>query len=181
MTDPMNLPRRHGEKEKGQILKRGTELQHDEPCAPSADSLTLQELEEVAAEAGIDPVYLRRAAFEVDAGTVERYLGEVRGRGAPARERDHRRGRTPRGRFRTYRRSHRTVHERAWTIESARSDDYVAVRTSNKHRTVQITVASRDGQTSIRLEESLRKLAGEFFGACGSMGGTEPDRTIAQR
>ncbi len=71
MTDPRNLPRLYGEKEIGKILKRATELQHDEPPETSADSMTLQELEDIAAEAGIDPAYLRRAALEVDSGTAE--------------------------------------------------------------------------------------------------------------
>ena len=39
--------------------------------------------------------------------------------------------------------------------------------TSNNSRTVQITVTSRDGQTSVRLEENLKKLAGEYFGGLG--------------
>ena len=43
MTDPTNLPRLYGEKEIGQILQRAAELQHDEPPAPSAGSMTLQE------------------------------------------------------------------------------------------------------------------------------------------
>ena len=34
--------------------------------------MTLQELEAIAVEAGIDPAYLRRAALEVDVGTAER-------------------------------------------------------------------------------------------------------------
>ncbi len=42
MTDPTNLPRLFGEKEIGKILKRATELQHDEPPETSADSMTLQ-------------------------------------------------------------------------------------------------------------------------------------------
>ena len=62
MTDRSNLPpslsRVYGDKEIGQILKRATELQGQEPSAPSSSGLTLQELEEVAVEAGIDPRFL---------------------------------------------------------------------------------------------------------------------------
>ena len=108
MTNPTDLPRLYGEKEIGQILERAAELQHDEPPAPSAGSMTLQELEAIAAEAGIDPAYLRRAALEVDIGTAER---------------------------------------------------------STKYAKLQLTVASRDGQTSVRLEENLTKSAGEIFGS----------------
>ena len=71
MTEPLPLPRVYGEKEIGQILKRATDLQHEEPSAPSAAGVTLAELEDIAAEAGIDPVYLRRAAMEVDSGVAD--------------------------------------------------------------------------------------------------------------
>jgi len=71
MTDPTNLPRLYGEKEIGKILKRTTELQHEEPSAPSAGSMSLQELEDIAAETGIDPTFLRRAAPEIDTGAIE--------------------------------------------------------------------------------------------------------------
>ena len=71
MTEPLHLPRVYGEKEIGQILKRATDLQHEEPSAPSAAGVTLAELEDIAAEAGIDPVFLRRAAMEVDSGVAD--------------------------------------------------------------------------------------------------------------
>lgn len=68
MTDSTGTPRRYGEKEIGRILKRATEIQHAEPTAPAASGMTLAELEEIAAEAGIDPRYLRKAARELDSG-----------------------------------------------------------------------------------------------------------------
>ncbi len=42
---------------------------------------------------------------------------------------------------------------------------------SDKTRSLQITVTSRDGQTSVRLEESLKELAGGYFGGFGTTGG----------
>ncbi len=71
MTDSTNLPRLYGEKEIGQILQRAAELQHDEPPTPSAGSMTLQELEAIATEAGIDPAYLRRIVAVIGRGTSE--------------------------------------------------------------------------------------------------------------
>ena len=62
MMDQPNLPHVYGEQEIGQILKRATELQDQEPTAPSSSGLTLRELEEVAVEAGIDPRFLRRVS-----------------------------------------------------------------------------------------------------------------------
>ncbi len=172
MPDPTNLPRLYGEKEIGQILKRATELQHDEPLAPSADSMTLQELEEVAAEVGIDPAYLRRAALEVDAGTAERstlakLVGEelllVREITVPGELRED-------GFERIV-----AVIER---VTSEHGESRLLGRTitwrsdpSNKDRAIQITVASRDGETSLRLEENLKKYASEFFATSTSVGG----------
>jgi hypothetical protein len=71
MVDHPSLPRVYGEKEIGQLLKRATEMQHDEPTAPSASGMTLAELQEVALEAGIDPEYLRRAATELEYGPAD--------------------------------------------------------------------------------------------------------------
>lgn len=71
MTDPKHLPRLYGEKEIGKILKRATELQHEEPSALSADRMTLQELQDIALEAGINPALVRRAAQEIDTGAIE--------------------------------------------------------------------------------------------------------------
>ncbi len=47
------------------------QLQHEEPSALSADKMTLQELQDIALEAGIDPAFLRRAAQEIDTGAIE--------------------------------------------------------------------------------------------------------------
>ena len=44
--------------------------------------------------------------------------------------------------------------------------------TANKSRTIQITVNSRDGQTTLRLEENLTQFAaGLFAGTTGGVGG----------
>ncbi len=165
MTDPTNLPRLYGEKEIGQILKRATELQHDEPPALSADSMTLQELEEVATEVGIDPAYLRRAALEVDAGTAERstwakFVGEelllVKEITVPGELRE--------GGFeRIVGVIERGTSEHGQSSMLGRTLTWRA-ETSSKYAKLQLTVASRDGQTSVRLEENLTKSAGEIFG-----------------
>lgn len=170
--DPMNLSRLYGEKEISLILKRATELQHDEPPMPSADSMTLQELQDVAAEAGIDPAYLRRAALEVDAGTAEgstwaKFAGEelvlVREITVPGELRED-------GFERIVAVIERGTSEHGQTSQLGRTLTWRYER-ALKHRTVQITVASRDGQTSVRLEENLKDLAGELFGASGVGGG----------
>jgi len=60
MPDPNKLPRVYREKEIGQILKRATDLQHEEPTAPAAAGMTLAELEEIAAEAASRPCWAGR-------------------------------------------------------------------------------------------------------------------------
>lgn len=159
MSDSSNLPRIYGEKDIGRILKRATELQHEEPSAPAA-GVTLAELEEIAAEAGIDPTYLRQAALEVDSGVRDgsfwaKVVGDelmlVREMTLP--------GELPDAGFerlvaaiQTNSREHghpsllgRTL---TWRAE-----------TPSKTRTVQIVVTSRDGETRIRLEENLTQTA----------------------
>ena len=171
MTDPANLPRLYGEKEIGRILKRATELQYEEPSGPSADSMTLKELEDVAAEVGIDPAYLRRAALEVDTGAAERstwakLAGEelvlVREITVPGELRED-------GFERIVGVIERGTSEHGQVSLLGRTLTWRA-ETSKKSRTVQITVTSRDGQTSVRLEENLKKLASEYFGVSGSLG-----------
>lgn len=165
MTDPTNLPRLYGEKQIGEILKRATELQLDEPSAPAADSMTLQELEDIASEAGIDPVFLRRAALEVDTGVGERStLGKLAGEEfvlvreitIPGELRED-------GFERIVMVLDRGTGQQGQSNLLGRTITW-RTETNHKNRTTQVTVSSRDGQTSIRLEENLKRLASEIFG-----------------
>jgi hypothetical protein len=164
MIEPNEVDRVYDEREIGRILKRATELQHAEPSAPSASGVTLTELEEIAAEAGIDPTYLRRAALDIDSGATDRsFWATVVGEDI--------------------------LLNRAVTLPGELSDDgferIVATiqtqtrlhgqpsllgrtltwgaETANKSRTLQIVVTSRDGRTDIRLEENLGQLAAGLF------------------
>ena len=156
MTEPSNLTRVYGEQEIGRILKRATELQHSAPSASPAAGVTLAELEEIAAEAGIDPAYLRRAALELDAGVSDssfwsRVVGdelvltrEVTLPGELSADGFER----VLAAIQTHTRLHgqpsllgRTL---TWRAE-----------TQSKTRTMQIVVSAREGRTHIRLEENL--------------------------
>jgi len=170
MPDPTNLPRVYQDKEIGHILKRATELQHAEPSAPASGGMTLQELEEIALEAGIDPRYLRRAATELESGAKDdsiwvavlgdqltlvreiRVPGELKGEGFE----------------RVVEVVQRVSREHGQPSLLGRSLTWRA-ETPNKSRTVQLTVTSRDGHTDIRLEENLHQFAGGLFG--GSVAG----------
>ena len=170
MADHPKLPRVYGDKEIGQILKRATELQAREPSAPSSSGLTLQELEEVAVEAGIDPRFLQRAALELGTSPIDsvfwtKIAGDelvlVRDTTVPGELNDD-------GFERVVTVIQMGSREHGQPSLLGRSLTWRA-ETPGKTRTVQVTVTSRDGQTHIRLEENLQQLAGGVFG--GTVGG----------
>jgi hypothetical protein len=66
MSDLPTPSRRYDEKEVGLLLKRAAELQRASPRVPDPSGLTLRELEDIAAEAGLDASMLRQAAAELD-------------------------------------------------------------------------------------------------------------------
>jgi len=172
MTEPTDLNRVYGEQEIGRILKRATELQHQEPSAPSAAGMTLAELEDIAKEAGIDPTYLRRAALEIDSGVADGSVwawvaGEdlilVREVTLPGELADDGFERIVAA-IQAHSREHgqpsllgRTL---TWRAETA-----------SKTRTVQIVVTSRDGRTHLRLEENLMQMASGLFAGTTLGGG----------
>lgn len=158
-----NLPRVYGDKDIGRILKRATELQHREPSAPAA-GVTLSELEEIAAEAGIDPRYLRRAAHELDSGTGEStfwttvvgdqltIIREVTLEGELTDEGFERIAVAVQSQSKEHGQPSLLGRTLTWRAETA-----------NKSRTIQLVVASRDGRTEVRLEENLTQLATGLF------------------
>ena len=174
MTDDPSLPpslsRVYGDKEIGQILKRATELQEQEPSAPSSSGLTLPELEEVAIEAGINPRFLRRAALELGTGPTDpdfwtKVVGDElmlhRETTVPGELSDDGFERVASViQIGTREQGHPSLLGRSLTWHA---------ETANKTRSVQVTVTSRDGQTHVRLEENLNQLAGALFG--GTVGG----------
>lgn len=61
----------YNEKEIGTILKRAAELSLDE-SGPNAAGLSIEELQQVGAEAGLDPDLILRAAAEIQQGGAKR-------------------------------------------------------------------------------------------------------------
>jgi len=176
MAEPSETRRRYGDEEVGLILKRAAELQRQEPTlAAEGGGLSLGELEEIAAEAGIDPRYLRRAAEEVDTAAVP-LPGEGVDRliGAPLILHFERSlaGELPEGGFESllpeiqdaaegYGQPSLLGHTLTWQSKSP-----------NNERTLQVTVTSRDGRTRIRIEERSSELAARLFGGIiGGVGG----------
>jgi hypothetical protein len=165
--------RRYGDKEVGLILKRAAELQQQAPSSGvEGGGFSLADLEEIAAEAGIDARYLRRAAVEVEAGSAALPSGTAsRFLGAPLVIQLER---TLTGNFPTDRfeqlvpdiqhaaegHGHASALGRTltWQSNSPQGD-----------RSLQVTVTTGDERTRIRIEERLGNLAGGLFG--GIMGG----------
>jgi len=166
MNDPSQLPRLYGDKEMAKLLKRATELQQEEgtPGLPSS-GLSLQELEEVAAEAGIDPRYLRRAAAELASGGREaegweKLTGEpltlVQELVVP--------GELPAEGFeRVLGVIQRTCAEHGRPTLMGRTLTWQGENPS-KSRTMMVTVSVRKGETHIRAEERLHQMAGGLYG-----------------
>lgn len=176
MERPAERRRRYGEEEVGLILKRAAELQRLEPAASGeGGGLSLGELEEIAAEAGIDPKYLRRAADEVDSQAVPlRGEGLESLLGAPLTLKYDRilTGELPQGGFEAlipeiqdaaegYGQPSLVGHTLTWQSTSP-----------NSERTLQVTVSSGSGRVRIRIEERSSQLAAQLFGGfMGGMGG----------
>jgi hypothetical protein len=161
MTESSHLPRLYDEKEVGKLLKRATELQREDGSgALPAGGMSLAELEEIAAEAGIDPRHLRRAAAEIASGAAEpegweHITGEqltlVREAVVPGElDQD--------GFERVVGAIQRTAREHGQPSLLGRTLTWQA-ETAGKTRTIQVTVTARQGETHIRAEERLHQMA----------------------
>lgn len=169
MSEQLPGPRRYSEEEVGLILRRATEMQRAEPTAADPAGLSMAELEEIAAEAGIDAGMLRQAASELNLQQPAT-LGS-RLAGAPTTVAIERviEGEMPVER----------LEELVPTIVAAtpgrgtasavgRSLTWSSQEGSNLTEQ-QVLVSSQRGQTLIRVEQSYSGLAAGWFG--GIMGG----------
>ncbi len=172
MTESGEHRRRYGDKEVGLILKRAAEIQSQGPESAAGGGLGLRELEEIAAEAGIDPNSLRQAAAELDAGkaamhdeAAARFLGGPPTLGYNRTLHGELSAEDLEGLFAPIQRaagSHGQagVSGKTLTWESKTSDDL---------RSLQVIVDSRNERTRINIEERLSGLAWAIHG--GIIGG----------
>lgn len=168
MAEPSHQVRRYDEKEIGRILERATELQGAEPTSPAAGGLTLPELEEVAAEAGIDVRHVRRAAHELatSPGTSTAWTRLLGAELAVVRE-TVLPGEVSERRFEDLVSVlHNTVRDPGQPSLLGRTLSWQG-GSSDSSRKLRIVVSSRDGHTSVRVEENLSQLAGGLFGGIG--------------
>jgi hypothetical protein len=171
MNDSTKLTRLYDEKDVARLLKRATELQREDPVqALGSAGMSLAELEEIAAEAGIDPRHLRRAADELDTpemAGMERVLGE---RHTLVFE-DVVPGEIPEASFVDL---VGAVQEAAGDLGQPSLIGRALTwrsETPGKSRILVVTVASRNGVTRIRVEERLHQFAsGLFAGTTAGVG-----------
>lgn len=169
--------RKFNDEEVALIIKRAAELQQTQQVSEDpAHALSLSEVEEIAKEAGIDPKLIRRAALTLDhTSEVTRPSPWV---GAPTRlvfERVVDGEITSDAYEPLVNEIRRTFGDNgvpsvlgktlAWTSTSAGG------RRNSRGRQIDISIMSRGGVTTIRVEEELRNTAGALFGGLVGGGG----------
>jgi hypothetical protein len=162
-------PHRYTDREMAAILKRAAELGEKESQLGSG--VSLDELERIGEEAGIDAALVRRAAAELGK-KAERPSGWARLTGGPLRlsyvwEVD--------GEITAA--EHEVIAEALLDVVDEPGQPSTVGRTfswraTRQGRDLMITVAPKDGRTVIRLEERLQQLAGGVWGGVfGGVGG----------
>ncbi len=180
MADSRVRSRKFNDEEVALIIKRAAELQQTEQAADEpGNAMTLAEVEQIATEAGIDPRLIRRAAQGLDRPSestrpspwvgaptkisFERVVdGEISNDDFEPLVNEMRRALGDNGIPSVL---GRTL---AWTSTQGRA------RRNSRGRQIDVSVTSRGGVTTIRVEEELRNVAGALFGGLvgGGAGGT---------
>ena len=164
--------RRYDEKEVALLLRRASELQRAAPAAREASGLTLPELEEIAAEAGLDVSTLRQAAAELDAGIAPGgHSLATRFTGGPLRVVLERTipGDVPTAAFEDLLPVVLTAADLTGHASQVGQTFTWTSQDPANVRQMQVLVSSGSGHTRIRLEERYSGLAGAVFG--GGLGG----------
>lgn len=160
--------RRFGERDVARIIERATEIERGGLDTVQGGGLTLEELAEVAREAGIDPAVIRRAAADVELESRTRTPAS-RLAGGPLSWRFERvlEGELPVDRYEdVVALLQRTTGDRG---EASLRDRGITWRTGESgelsRRLVVVRVA--DGRTSVTWDEKLTNLAAALFGGLG--------------
>lgn len=170
-----NLPRRYDEKEVARILKRATEIRREKRPGSreeEGDGLTLQELEEIAAEAGIDVAHLRQAALEVDLDPPDSGWARVAGAELTVTAQAEVEGElTEEGFQQVVATLQSTLKEPGHPSLMARILTWRNEVAKSGGRSTMVSVACRGGRTTVRVEENLQQVAGAFHGGITAGGG----------
>ncbi|MCY4574130.1 MAG: hypothetical protein OXF01_15170 [Gemmatimonadetes bacterium] len=171
-------PRHYSDTEVSRLLKYATELQQADEAGGrgghEGGGMTLATLQEVAAEAGIEPRHVQLAAARIDGPAEPTGRGHVLA-GTPLlvraervipgelREEDYEQIVTE-IQMATYVQGNALMVGRTLTWRSVASE--------HQFRRLQVTVESRNGETRIQAEERLHGYAGMLYGGVVGCGGT---------
>jgi hypothetical protein len=180
MADSPKRERKFNDEEVALIIKRAAELQQTEQASEEpGNALSLSEVEEIAKEAGIDPRLIRRAAQGLERPSeTSRPSPWI---GAPTRIVFERvvDGEIPVEEFESLvNEIRRTFGDNGMPSVLGRTLAWTSTQTGGRRhsrgRQVDVSVTSRGGVTTIRVEEELRNIAGALFGGLvgGGGGGT---------
>jgi hypothetical protein len=163
-----SISRRYSDREIALILTRTAELQATRAAESEVSAgLTQEELEQIAREAGLDPRYVRSAIAELDAGRGTRESRWLGGASWLQFERAVAGEVPPREYDTLVEIIHRTLGEVGQPSVLGRTLRWIALTgMSGRHahgREIEVSIASRDGQTTIRVHERLRSLATQLF------------------
>lgn len=160
----MSSPR-FTEKEVAAILQRAAELQ---VTAPGTRSVSLEELEHIAVEAGMDASLVRRAAQELsrgEAGADKSWLRTLLGGPTSLKWEFEIEGEIDAtGHERILEAIHSTLSEPGNVSTTGRTLTWNIVSQSRK---LGVTVTPKNGRTLVRVEDHLGNLMGGVFGGVG--------------
>ncbi len=163
MSSDLPTPaRRYGDKEVRRLLQRAADLQKQESVREYADDgggLTLADLQEVAAEAGIHPRYIQQAAAGIEQSRPSGFASRLAGTGLTITVERVVPGELPEEGF------EQAILEIQRAFSGSGNPSMVGRTlmwksdTMDHQSSLQVTVSSRRGETRIRAEERLHGTA----------------------
>jgi hypothetical protein len=170
LQQPMGV-RRYSRKELDQMVGHAADLQVSNPT--QADALTLGTVQQIAADVGIPPEHVRSAARALEpqpqprpAAQPSKFLG-----GSTVLEVDYTlEGEVPESEYLTLVEEIRSTLGIVGNVSTlGKSMTWNSVGMGNTSRNLTVVITPRGGQTSLRVSEHLKNVAGGLFG--GIMGG----------
>lgn len=150
------------DEETARILERAAELSG----APASRGTTLEELERIAVEAGLDPAAVRRAALEVRGNPAPSRWRTIFGPMSVRLETEVEGELDDVGRERVAEALHKAIGG-AGSLDSVGRVLTYTIQGARNGRNLTVVVSSRDGRTHITFEERLGAIAGGIYGGVG--------------
>jgi hypothetical protein len=171
------VTRRFSDLEVARILTRTAELQSANASeSEPAHGLTQEELEQIAREAGLDPGHVQVAIAELDAGQPAQRSRWLGGPSTLYLERSLS-GEVPQSEYEALVEIiQRTLNEVGQPSLLGRTLRWHAVAAASGRRghgrEIEVVIATRSGQTTVRIQEKLRALATNLFAGIMAGGGS---------